>query len=278
MRRWLLAVCAAVLGGTFAIEDVEAAKRLGGGGSSGVQRSVTPSTPAKPAQQQAAPQPGQNTATQPAASGASRWMPILGGLALGGILGYLFGGNGMMGILLLVALAVVAVLAFRAFARRGTQAAPQRMQYAGMGNETVAAPPPSQSSAQLGGSAAPQTGLPAGFDAASFLKAAKLNFIRLQAANDSGRLDEIREFMTDELFDELKRDIQGGQHTDVGSLQADLLEVATEGDRHWASVHFSGTVRDTPNAAPAEFQEVWNLVKPASGASGWLLAGIQQMH
>ena len=139
--------------------------------------------------------------------------------------------------------------------------------------ETVATPPVAQ--------AAPQSSrgrLPAGFDEGAFLKAAKLNFIRLQAANDSGRLDEIREFMTDELFDELKRDIQGGQHTDVGSLQADLLEVATEGDRHWASVHFSGTVRDTPNAAPAEFQEVWNLVKPANGASGWLLAGIQQMH
>jgi pimeloyl-ACP methyl ester carboxylesterase len=62
------------------------------------------------------------------------------------------------------------------------------------------------------------------------------------------------------------------------SLQADLLEVATEGERHWASVHFSGTIRDTPGAAPAGFEEVWNLVKPADGSSGWLLAGIQQMH
>jgi predicted lipid-binding transport protein (Tim44 family) len=43
-------------------------------------------------------------------------------------------------------------------------------------------------------------------------------------------------------------------------------------------VHFSGSVRETPDAAPAEFQEVWNLVKPANGSSGWLLAGIQQMH
>jgi len=120
--------------------------------------------------------------------------------------------------------------------------------------------------------------LPAGFDAAGFLKAAKLNFIRLQAANDSGRLEEIREFMTDELFEELKNGIGGQQQTDVAALEADLLEVTTEGGRHWASVHFSGQIREAPGAAPAGFEEVWNLVKPADGSSGWLLAGIQQMH
>jgi len=275
MSRWILGICAAVLGGVLIANDVEA-KRLGGARSSGVQRSVTPSTPAKPAQQQAAPQQGQNTAA-PAASGASRWMPILGGLAIGGMLGYLFGGNGLMGILLVALLAIGAVLAVRAFARGRTREAPQRMQYAGMGRETVVAPPPSQA-AGMTPSAPSATKLPAGFDAAAFLKGAKLNFIRLQAANDSGRLDEVREFTTDELFEQLKQDIRGGQQTDVVSLQADLLEVATEGEQHWASVRFSGLIRETPASEPAEFAEVWNLVKPASGSSGWLLAGIQQMH
>ena len=275
MSRWILGICAAVLGGVLIANDVEA-KRLGGARSSGVQRSVTPSTPAKPAQQQAAPQQGQNTAA-PAASGASRWMPILGGLAIGGMLGYLFGGNGLMGILLVALLAIGAVLAVRAFARGRTREAPQRMQYAGMGQETVVAPPPSQA-AGMTPSAPSAAKLPAGFDAAAFLKGAKLNFIRLQAANDSGRLDEVREFTTDELFEQLKQDIRGGQQTDVVSLQADLLEVATEGEQHWASVRFSGLIRETPASEPAEFAEVWNLVKPASGSSGWLLAGIQQMH
>ena len=31
-------------------------------------------------------------------------------------------------------------------------------------------------------------------------------------------------------------------------------------------------------AAPAGFEEIWNLVKPVDGSSGWQLAGIQQMH
>ena len=149
------------------------------------------------------------------------------------------------------------------------------MQYAGMGQETVVAPPPSQSA---GVAPLPASKLPAGFDEAGFLKAAKLNFIRLQAANDSGRIDEVREFTTDALFEELKSEIRGEQQTDVVSLQADLLEVATESEKHWASVRFSGLIREAPGATPAEFEEVWNLVKPADGSSGWLLAGIQQMH
>jgi predicted lipid-binding transport protein (Tim44 family) len=68
------------------------------------------------------------------------------------------------------------------------------------------------------------------------------------------------------------------QQTDVLALNADLLEVVTEGDRHWASVRFSGTLRESPGEAPRGFEEVWNLAKPVSGAGGWQLAGIQQMH
>jgi hypothetical protein len=50
--------------------------------------------------------------------------------------GYLFAGNGMGGILLLVLLAVGAVLLFRMFARRGAQS-PQPIQYAGMNQGTT---------------------------------------------------------------------------------------------------------------------------------------------
>ena len=80
------------------------------------------------------------------------------------------------------------------------------------------------------------------------------------------------------MFDALRGDAHPGQHTDVVSLNADLLELATEKDRHWASVRFSGMMRETPGTEPVGFAEVWNLVKPVDGSSGWLLAGIQQMH
>ena len=275
MRRLLLVVGVAVLGGTMVVEDVEA-RRLGGGRSTGVQRNVTAppaQTPAKPAQQQAAPA-GQQQNAAPAAASQNRWLPMLGGLALGGLLGYLFAGNGLLGVLLLGLLAAGALLAVRALMRRRTEQAP--MQLAGFGRDMTAAPPPAQSSASQ------RAAVPAGFDSAGFLRAAKLNFVKLQIANDSGQLDEIREFTTPALFDELRRDVaaagSAAQHTDVVALDAELLELATQDGSHWASVRFSGTVRESPGTAAAGFEEVWNLVKPVDGSSGWLLAGIQQMH
>ncbi|MGH8765806.1 MAG: Tim44 domain-containing protein, partial [Burkholderiales bacterium] len=95
MRNVLLAVVAALACAAFIATDAEA-KRLGGGRSFGAQRNMTAapaSTPGKPVQAQ----PGQ--AQQAAAAGApaaqasgfARWAPLLGGLALGGALGWLMG-------------------------------------------------------------------------------------------------------------------------------------------------------------------------------------------
>jgi predicted lipid-binding transport protein (Tim44 family) len=106
--------------------------------------------------------------------------------------------------------------------------------------------------------------------------------MKLQIANDQGNLEELREFTSDALFEEFKKDVQARgnakQQTDVLALNADLLEVVTEGDKHWASVRFSGTVRESPGDAATGFEEVWNLAKPVNGTQGWQLAGIQQMH
>jgi predicted lipid-binding transport protein (Tim44 family) len=201
------------------------------------------------------------------------------------LLGYLLGANGMLGgvigMLLLAALAIGAVFLVRAFMQRSSADVPRPMQLAGMGNEMFATPP-AGASLPAGSDAAQAAAVPAGFDAAGFLKAAKMNFVKLQLANDAGELDDIREFTTREMFDELRKDVlarpSDPQETDVINLNADLLEVATEKNEHWASVRFSGLVRETRSTEPVGFEEVWNLVKPADGSSGWLLAGIQQMH
>lgn len=270
MRNWILMLSLFVLGAA-AVGDADAA-RLGGGRSVGAQRSVT-APPAKPAQQQAAPAKQQ---PQPAQQG-SKWGMlggILGGLALGGLLAWAFSGTGLATILLIALLAVVAVMALRGLRRP----AEEHVQLAGVGRERAAVP---ARPASIGALNAPSA-LPAGFDAAGFLRAAKTNFVKLQLANDAGKLDEIREFTTDDMFDELRQDMLArasqAQQTDVMSLNADLLEIATEQENHWASVRFSGLVREMPGAEPVGFEEVWNLVKPAHGSSGWLLAGIQQMH
>jgi predicted lipid-binding transport protein (Tim44 family) len=283
MGKWLLVIAVSLIGALLAVTDADA-KRIGGGRSVGTQRSITnappASTPAKPAQPQAAPQ---NSAApqQPApASGFSRWLPMLGGLAIGGLLGSMFGGSGFGGILLLALLGFAAVFVIRALMARRQDVAPEAMRVAGMEGEPIrAVPPMSSSSSEPARDTTPK--VPAGFDTAGFLRSAKLNFVRLQVANDLGKLDEIREFTTQEMFDELRKDVAerpAQQQTDVVTVDADLLELATERDRHWASVRFSGMVREAPGDAPEGFEEIWNLVKPADGSSGWLLAGIQQMH
>ncbi len=278
MGRLWLAVGAVILGIAMAMPDAEA-RRLGGGRTIGAQRNVTAppqATPAKPAQQ-AAP------AAAPATTG-SKWMPILGGLALGGLLGAMFAGSPILSTILSAMLIGLLVFAALALIRmlRAPRNKPLPLQYAGLGSETVAAPPPSQAAgfdAQLGGRTQ-RPGIPAGFDVPGFLRAAKTNFIRLQVANDRGNLDELRDVTTPDMYAVLAEDLRsrGAQHTDVVTLNADLLEVATEGDRHWASVRFSGLVSEAPGAAPAGFEEVWNLSKPVDGSAGWQLAGIQQMH
>lgn len=255
MGKWLLALFTVVLGVALVVPEAEA-RRFGGGRSLGAQRSVTP-PPARPAQQQAAP-------------AGSRWGAIFGGLALGGLLGYLFAGNGLGGLLLLALLVAGGVLLVRALARKHAQQA--LVQFAGMREQAPLEFP-------AGGAAA---AVPPAFDAEAFLKGAKRNFVKLQLANDAGDLEEIREFTTEALFEAVRADVlersTQRQSTEVARLEADLLEVATEGDKYWASVRFSGLARETEAGAPAPFEEVWNLVKPVDGSSGWLLAGIQQMH
>jgi predicted lipid-binding transport protein (Tim44 family) len=267
----------------FVIDDAEA-RRLGGGRSTGIQRQAAPDKPVTPpAAQQAAP------ATNPAAAGArkpmSPWFGALAGLAAGLGLAYLFGeqlGTILMIMLLAVAgIAVVGLLA-RAFLKPRAQAAPGGLQYATLGNETVAAPPPSQSGVALPDFRSQfASRIPAGFNVDAFLREAKKSFLALQEANDRGNVEGIRDLVTDEMFEHLKRDVaeRGGarQATDVVTLDARLLELVTESGMHWASIRFSGMIREEAGAAPQAFEEIWNLQKPEQGGAGWVLAGIQQV-
>ena len=118
---------------------------------------------------------------------------------------------------------------------------------------------------------------PPGFDAAGFARHAKQQFTALQAAHDAGDRSALKDVLTPEMYSEIVRDLEAGPRpaTEVVNLDAEVLEVVTEGDRHWASVRFTGKLREG-GGVPAPFDEVWNLSKPIDGKSGWMLAGIQQ--
>ena len=123
-------------------------------------------------------------------------------------------------------------------------------------------------------------GVPADFDVAGFVESAKHHFRRLQAANDAGNLDDLREFTSPQLFEEFAAEIrtrQGENYTEVVRLDAELLGIETQDGEYLASVRFSGLIREGRNMPPQTFDEVWNLSKPLQGAGGWVLSGIQQM-
>ena len=293
MKRFFIAVCVLALGAALTIDSSEAA-RLGGGRSLGAQRSAPMQRQAQPAAPAQAAKPAQPAPAAPAPAAGNRWLGPIAGLAAGLGLGWLIGQGGLGGmigsVMMMLLVAFAAMALFRWFTRRNTEATAP-VQYAGigagtgtgLGNETVAAPPPSQMpSAEAGPDFRSQfqPQIPVGFDADGFLKQAKLNFVRLQEANDRGNVDALREITTEDMYAELKLDLleRAGrtQKTDVVTLTASLLEVVTEGNLHWASVRFAGSIRETPNTAPVAFEEVWHLQKPADGKTGWLLAGIQQ--
>ena len=132
----------------------------------------------------------------------------------------------------------------------------------------------------------PGWGIPAGFDTEGFLTAAKGNFVTLQAAWDKSDINALRAMMTDEMLGEIRTQLAdreahtGGpvNNTDVVMIDAKLLGIEDVGADYMASVEFSGMIREQPSSGPSPFREVWNMTKPKSGNSGWLVAGVQALQ
>ena len=280
--------------------DAEAAKRMGGGKSMGTQRNVGPDKAPGAA---VAPPAAAAAAAAPAAAASNRsWMgPIAGlaaGLGLAALASHLGFGDELASMVMigLLAFAIMAAIGFfmrkRAAAQRGGTSQAGGLAYAGASPDAGAANPAapaykvampaggSMIGSALGSGQAAAATLPADFDAAGFERNAKVNFIRLQAANDAGDLDDIRQFTTPEMFAELKMALSErgatAQKTDVLSIEAKVIDVEEDADRYVVSVRFAGVIRDDSGAPDESFNEIWHLSKSRQANSGWLLSGIQQ--
>jgi predicted lipid-binding transport protein (Tim44 family) len=120
-----------------------------------------------------------------------------------------------------------------------------------------------------------------GFDAEQFLHHARTNFTNLQAAYDRKDLGTIRDFLTPAMYREIEADVRASgnapEKTDIVTLNAEVVDVTTEGSLYIVSVRFSGLIREQAGAEATPFSEVWHLEKPTDGRSGWLVSGIQQV-
>ncbi|MCV2353908.1 39S ribosomal protein L45 [Paucibacter sp. B2R-40] len=306
MKRILISAVVAVLALGLSSFDAEA-KRLGGGGSSGMKRAVpqqthdaskgTPAQQASPAPQQAAPA----VPAAPAAAAAPKrnWMGPLAGLAAGLGIAALASHFGMGGALanvmtmLLIGVAVMFVIGFvMRRMRAGKEPSTQGMQFAGAGapfqTQPQAVAPvdvlPSGSAAAPAALAAAAV-VPAavaasdGFDSAGFEQLAKRVFIRLQAANDAGDQADLRRFTTPEMYGVVQQELLdrkgAAQRTEVLQLDARVIERVQEHGQQIVSVRFWGLIREQNDAAAENFDEIWHLVRPVDESQEWAIAGIQ---
>lgn len=323
MKRWFWLVTMSL---ALVTGHADAAKRFGGGLSFGKQSSNVTQRQSAPAPTPTQPTANKSPANTAAPAAPQKpWAGMLGGLAAGLGLAWLASSLGMgeaMGqVLMLALLAMLILVAVSWFRRRNnavsqSSASPFAFQGAGaaksaslpasyrpenVGNDASARPWERNTAAFDSGSATPaetgsmigsglsgsQTwGIPAGFDSAGFLQAAKANFVSLQAAWDKSDMPALRVMMTDAMLKEIQAQLAereahtGGpvNQTEVVMIEAHLLGIEDLGDEYMASVEFSGMIREEPSSGPSPFREVWNMTKAKNGRNGWLVAGVQALQ
>ncbi len=291
------------------------AKRFGGGSSFGgrssysapYQRSATPASRPANQQQTAAP----NQAAKPGWAGRPGLMGMLGGLALGGLLGSMLGGGGFQGINFMDMLIFggIAFLLYKLFIAKkaGSTQLPAYNRTADNSYQDTAS---SYHEPQANPSAfdtdilfkkdkntaassesyvqpvQPDAGfvsaaIPKDFDQQAFLSGAKIAFANLQKAWDERDLAEIRGLTTDKVFAEIQDQLKATtteNHTEILKLEAELLEVREVGSELEAVVMFDSIMREDANAQAEQVREVWHFIKPkVSIQPKWYLDGIQQL-
>jgi predicted lipid-binding transport protein (Tim44 family) len=275
--------------------------------------------PAQPATPQPAPATPATAATTAAAGTAAAaaaaprrsWMGPIAGLAAGlGIAALMshFGLGAGLGNLLTIALVGMGAFFVIRFLMQRFAGASQRPNLAAAGSAPwtpnmtspqeprvnayspapaavpmAALPPlsPVMAPASSWSTAAPAVALPADFDRPAFERIAKTIFIRMQAANDSADLNDLRQFTTPELYASIRLDLQergsSPNVTDVVKVDADVLDLESTAQQQVVSVRFHGLIREAVGAEADAFDEVWHLVRPADGSRQWAIAGIQQV-
>ncbi|HLA74359.1 MAG TPA: Tim44-like domain-containing protein [Gammaproteobacteria bacterium] len=290
--------------GTF---DDAQARRMGGGKSFGGKNSYSQAAPKPtpgPTQQSMANR--QNTDQRAALSQRGGLMGMLGGLALGGLLGALFFGGAFehLNFMDILIFGLIAFLLYKLFARKRQQSAHASYQSAARGTPQAEPVQPSHrgfdtdllfkkntavnddSPAQTNRGAGANV-IPRDFDTGHFLEGAKLAYRRLQQAWDEGELADVRQFTTDKVFAEIQdqfRARQGINRTDILKLNAELLEVNEVGTNTEASVLFDVIMREidadsTDDARAEQVREIWHFIRPLNSKTPtWYLDGIQQIE
>jgi len=263
MRKFIFYLLITTL--TFGLVVSEAsAIRFGGGRSFGVQRSQSSLFSSRAPQSKPF---GQQVNTR-------KWGGVLGGLLIGGLLASLFMGHGLgaglLSWLAIGALGIFLVGFFRKKMQLGIQPA-----YANAFKEHNHSRPTDIFSAQ---NISNSSDYPNGFEPETFLRDAKVMFIRMQAAYDQKNRQDLSAFTAPEVFAEIEMQLteRGDEPniTDVINLSAQLLGISKQADSMMASVRFTGSIKE--NSDPViQLDEIWHF-RQFIGNNNWVVGGIQQ--
>lgn len=120
--------------------------------------------------------------------------------------------------------------------------------------------------------------LPDGTEQSAFLRIARQRFNHIQSMNTASNIEEIRRYLTTDLYNSMYQDIMANRDQDVAEFQnlnAEIADSSTENNQYVASVRFSGLVSEDLNSQAQPFTEVWHFVKPINSQQDWVVAGIQ---
>ena len=296
------------------ISDAQA-KRLGGGSSFGGKSSYSApykrslSQPTRSASQQQA--YNQNQAAKQSWASRGGLMGMLGGLALGGLLGAMFFGGAFEGFnfMDLLVFGGIAFLLYKLFAAKAGSARRPVYDRSGYQHQDTGSSysayeePKASTNAEFDTdilfnkdkkAASGQTAnfhqdadfndfsVPVGFDEQAFLAGAKAAFKDLQAAWDASDLAEIRGLTTDKVFAEIQEQLKASDvdnHTEVLKVEAELLEIREIGSELEAVVLFDTIMREDIQEQAHQVREVWHFIKPKNSLQPkWYLDGIQQLE
>ncbi len=275
MQRFLSIALALCLGLTFSI-DADA-KRFGGGKSWGSAPKHSQAQKQQ-AQQSTTKTPGKQPA---AASGASRFLGPLAGLAAGGLLASMFMGDAFEGLQIMDMLifGLIAFVIFKLIASRRRQ----------MPQAATAGGPAMQREAHnaqqniFGGSSTavqPVIQTPAWFNETSFLQAAEGHFNALQQHWDANEMHLIAEFVTPEMLTFLtnERSSLGDamQSTYIDDLSVQLDGIDEQSALTVATITFHGVAKTSRFDQGEAFSESWRMERQNGDNHAWLIAGIRQ--
>lgn len=299
----------------MSVSNVAEAKRFGMGKSFGFSKQIAPKQYSTPKAAPAKSAKSAGTAGRPA-SGASKWLGPLAGLAAGGLLAAMLFGDGFDGISFfdILMFALIAFVLFKLFARKKQGHAQGHYQSAYDGNQSHSqsgmesqhqayrqsqqpiheSATPSSSGSIIGadlddgmgqgvsGNAQFLSEIPAWFDEQGFVEGAKSHFVTLQKAWDNVDLSEIESYCTPELFSELQQELRGVQAGDnqtvVDTLDAEIAAMAVDGEFFIVSVRFTGFIQEDAVKGAHAFNEIWHIRRLAKDEGNWLVAGIQQTN